>query len=167
MLKQELAKCLEEAVLKAQREGALPAVPLPEVVLEHPQDPGHGDFATGLPLKLARAMKMSPMAIAEKLCRHLALPAEIDRVAVAPPGFINLTLSDGWLSGQVQSVLDAGGSYGDIDLGGGKKVQLEFVSVNPTGPLHVGARPGCGPGQYPGKRARCLRLLGGEGVLCK
>jgi len=142
MLKQELARCLEEAVLKAQQEGALPAVPLPEVVLEHPQDPGHGDFASGLPLKLARAMKMSPMAIAEKLSRHLALPAEIDRVAVAAPGFINLTLSDGWLSGQVQTVLDAGGSYGDIDLGRGKRVQIEFVSANPTGPLHVGGGRG-------------------------
>ncbi|MFO7711688.1 MAG: arginine--tRNA ligase [Dehalococcoidia bacterium] len=142
MLKQELAKLLEETVLKAQREGALPAVPLPEVVLEHPQDPGHGDFATGLPLKLARAMRMSPVAIAEEICRHLALPAEIDRVAVAPPGFINLTLSDGWLSGHVQSVLDAGGSYGDIDLGRGKRVQIEFVSANPTGPLHVGGGRG-------------------------
>ena len=142
MLKHKLAGCLQKAVAEAQQEGALPAVPLPEVALEHPQDPGHGDFASGLPLKLARAMKMPPMAIAEKLCRHLTLPAEIDRVAAAPPGFINLTLSDAWLSGQVQSVLDAGGSYGDIDLGGGKKVQIEFVSANPTGPLHVGSGRG-------------------------
>ena len=59
-------------------------------------------------------------------------------MAVAAPGFINFTLSDAWLSGQVQSVLDAGGSYGEIDLGEGKRVQIEFVSVNPTGPLHVG-----------------------------
>jgi len=138
MLKQELARCLEKAVLGAQQEGALPAVALPEVVLEHPQDPGHGDFASGLPLKLARAMKMSPMVIAERIREHMSLPAEIDRVAVAAPGFINLTLSDAWLSGQVQSVLDAGGSYGEIDVGKGKRVQIEFVSVNPTGPLHVG-----------------------------
>ena len=138
MLKQELARCLEEAVAEAQQKGALGLATLPDVLIEHPQDPGHGDFASGLPLKLARAMKMSPMAIAEKLCQHLALPAEIDRVAVAAPGFINFTLSDAWLSGQVQSVLDAGGSYGEIDVGKGKRVQIEFVSVNPTGPLHVG-----------------------------
>ncbi len=138
MLKHELARCLQEAVAEAQQAGALPAVALPEVVLEHPQDPEHGDFASGLPLKLARAMKMSPMAIAEQIHRHLSLPAEIERVAVAAPGFINFTLSDRWLSGKVQSILDAGESYADIDLGKGKKVQLEFVSVNPTGPMHVG-----------------------------
>jgi len=138
MLKQELARCLQQAVSEAQRKGDLASAALPEVLIEHPQNPEHGDFASGLPLKLARAMKMSPMAIAEKVSEHIVPPPQIDKIWVAEPGFINFTLRDDWLSTQVESVLAAGESYGDIELGKGSRVQLEFVSVNPTGPLHVG-----------------------------
>ncbi|MBE9515220.1 MAG: arginine--tRNA ligase [Chloroflexi bacterium] len=138
MLKQELTRCLRQAVLEAQERDALPPATLPEVLVEHSQTPEHGDFASGLPLKLARAMKMSPMVIAERISQHMSPPVEIGKVLIASPGFINFILSDDWLSRQVQSILDAGESYGDIDLGKGKRVQVEFVSVNPTGPLHVG-----------------------------
>jgi len=138
MLKQKLTACLQQAVLEAQERGALPPATLPEVLIEHPQTVEHGDFASGLPLKLARAMKMSPMVIAERISEHMSPPAEIGKVLIASPGFINFILSDDWLSRQVQSILDAGESYGDTDLGKGKRVQVEFVSVNPTGPLHVG-----------------------------
>jgi len=78
------------------------------------------------------------MAIAEKICEHIVLPPGVDKVWTASPGFINFTLREDWLSKQVESILAAGESYGDIDLGNRKRVQLEFVSVNPTGPLHVG-----------------------------
>jgi len=138
MLKQELARCLQQAVLKAQQEGALASAALPEVLIEHPQNSEHGDFASGLPLKLARSMKMSPMAIAEKVSAHIVPPPQVDKIWVAPPGFINFTLREDWLSTEVESILAAGESYGDIELGKGNRVQVEFVSVNPTGPLHVG-----------------------------
>jgi arginyl-tRNA synthetase len=138
MVRQELARCLQQAVAEAQRKGDLAAAVLPEVLIEHPQNPEHGDFASGLPLKLARAMKMSPMGIAEKVSEHIVLPPQIDKIWIAAPGFINFTLRDDWLSTEVESVLAAGESYGDINLGENKRVQLEFVSVNPTGPLHVG-----------------------------
>ncbi len=138
MVKQELARCLQQAVLKAQQEGALASAALPEVLIEHPQNPEHGDFASGLPLRLARAMRMSPMAIAEKISEHILPPPQIDKILIASPGFINFTLREDWLSTEVESILAAGESYGDIELGKGKRVQLEFVSVNPTGPLHVG-----------------------------
>jgi len=138
MLKQELARCLQQAVSEAQKKGDLASATLPEVLIEHPQNPEHGDFASGLPLKLARAMKMSPMAIAEKVSEHIVPPPQIDKIWVAEPGFINFTLREDWLSTEVESVLAAGESYGDIELGKGNKVQVEFVSVNPTGPLHVG-----------------------------
>jgi len=138
MIRQELARCLQQAVSEAQQSGDLAAAALPEVLIEHPQNPEHGDFASGLPLKLARAMKMSPMAIAEKVSEHIVPPPQIDRIWVAEPGFINFILREDWLSMEVESVLAAGESYGDIELGNGKRVQLEFVSVNPTGPLHVG-----------------------------
>jgi arginyl-tRNA synthetase len=138
MLKQELAGCLQQAVLKAQREGALAPAAMPEVLIEHPQNPEHGDFASGLPLRMARAMRMSPLAIAEKIVEHIVPPPQVDKVWIAPPGFINFTLRKDWLSTEVKSILVAGEAYGDIEIGKGKRVQLEFVSVNPTGPLHVG-----------------------------
>jgi len=138
MLKQELASCLEQALSEAQQRGDLASATLPDILIEHPQNPEHGDFASGLPLKLARAMKMSPMAVAEMILAHIEAPPQVDRIWVAEPGFINFTLRDNWLSREVESVLAAGESYGDIELGKGNKVQLEFVSVNPTGPLHVG-----------------------------
>jgi arginyl-tRNA synthetase len=138
MLKKELARCLQQAVAEAQRKGALAPAALPEVLIEHPQNPEHGDFASGLPLKLARTMRMPPMAIAEKISEHIVPPPQIDRLWVAPPGFINFTLREDWLSTLVGPILAAGESYGNIDLGKGKRVQVEFVSVNPTGPLHVG-----------------------------
>jgi arginyl-tRNA synthetase len=138
MLKQELANCLQQAVSEAQQRGDLAAATLPDALIEHPQNPEHGDFASGLPLKLARAMKIPPMAVAEKVLAHIVPPPQVDRIWAAEPGFINFTLREDWLSREVESVLAAGESYGDIELGKGNKVQLEFVSVNPTGPLHVG-----------------------------
>jgi len=138
MLKQELASCLDQALSEAQQRGDLASAALPDVLIEHPQNPEHGDFASGLPLKLARAMKMSPIAVAQMILAHIVPPPQVDRIWVAEPGFINFILKDDWLSREVESVLAAGESYGDIELGKGNKVQLEFVSVNPTGPLHIG-----------------------------
>jgi arginyl-tRNA synthetase len=138
MLRQELARCLQQAVLKAQQEGALAATALPEVLIEHPQSPEHGDFASGFPLRMARAMRMSPLAIAEKVSKHIVPPSQVDKVWIAPPGFINFTLRADWLGAEVQSILVAGESYGGIEIGKGKRIQVESVSVNPTGPLHVG-----------------------------
>jgi len=73
MVKKRLATCLQQAVTEAQREGSLVAVTLPEVVIEHPQNPEHGDFASGLPLKLARTAKEPPLVIAEKIAKHISL----------------------------------------------------------------------------------------------
>ena len=138
MLKQELVRCLQQAVWKAQQQGDLVSAALPEITIEHPQNRQHGDLASSLPLKLARSIKMPPMVIAEKIFQHLLPPPEIAAVSIAPPGFINFTLRADWLSKEVEMILNACGSYGDIDLGKGSRIQLEFVSVNPTGPLHVG-----------------------------
>ena len=138
MLRKNLAACLEKAIIEAQQEGSLPFAALPDIVIEHPQNPEHGDFASGLSLKLSRAMEMSPLSIAERVAEHISPPPEVDKVVVAAPGFINFTLRGDWLAEQVETVLAFGDSYGDIDIGEGKRIQLEFVSVNPTGPLHVG-----------------------------
>ncbi len=137
-LKQRLIELVTQAAVEAQKSGKLPAVTLPEVALEHPQNPEHGDFASSLPLKLARATGVNPLTIASEIAGLIAHHPEVASAAAAPPGFINFTLSPDWLARQVDSILSAGDTYGNTDLGGGSRVQLEFVSVNPTGPLHVG-----------------------------
>lgn len=138
MIKDELAILLEKAAIEAQRSNLLPPVPMPEIVMERPQNPEHGDYASTLPLKLARAARMDPLIIAQNLVNLIQRPEEIERIAVASPGFINFSLRSDWLTAQVEAILSAGAEYGNIDLGNGARVQLEFVSVNPTGPLHVG-----------------------------
>ena len=138
MIKDKLVELLTQAVNEAQEQGKLPSVSLPQVTVEHPQNVEHGDYASSLPLKLARVTSIKPLAIAENIAGSIVPGPEIDAVRVAPPGFINFTLKTDWLTAQVDSILQAGDAYGDIDLGEGRRVQIEFVSVNPTGPLHVG-----------------------------
>jgi len=138
VIRQRLVKLLAQATGKAQEAGKLPSVALPEITIEHPQNPEYGDYASSLAMKLARATGVSPLTVAEKLVGLIAPGPEIDSITVAPPGFINFTLKSDWLARQVDAILLAGESYGNIDLGQGSRVQLEFVSVNPTGPLHVG-----------------------------
>lgn len=138
MVKQKIADCLQQAVAKTQQEGTLAPGALPEIIIEHPQNPSHGDFASSLPLKLARTTRMPPLAVAEKIVEKISLPPEIDHTTIAPPGFINFTLRNEWLTEQVETILAAGDLYGNLTLGKGKNIQIEFVSVNPTGPLHVG-----------------------------
>lgn len=138
MIKDKLTETIIAATREAQRRGELVSVALPEVMIERPQRPEHGDYACSLPLKLARGMGQSPVNIGRKLTEFLLPIPEIDKVEVAPPGFINFTLSPRWLASQVDVVLEKGPGFGDKDLGKGHKLQVEFVSVNPTGPLHVG-----------------------------
>jgi arginyl-tRNA synthetase len=138
IVKQRLTELLIQAATQAQQLGKLPSVALPEVAVERPQNPEHGDYASSFPLKLARATGVSPLTIAENMVGLIAPSPEIDTITVAPPGFINFTLKKDWLTRQVDSILAVGEAYGSIDLGRGSRVQLEFVSVNPTGPLHVG-----------------------------
>jgi arginyl-tRNA synthetase len=110
---------------------------LPETYLEHPQKTEHGDYASSFPLKLARAMGMKPMQIAEILVSLIPSSPVLETVSAAPPGFVNFKLRSAWLVGLVESILAAGEKYGNIDVGQGTRIQVEFVSVNPTGPLHV------------------------------
>jgi arginyl-tRNA synthetase len=138
MLKQTIADLLAQAIARAKKEGKLPAITLPEIVIERPQKPEHGDYASSISLKLARAAGTNPMIIAKEIADFIKPSPEIESVTVAPPGFINFTLKNKWLTGQVDAILKTGETYGNIELGQGKRIQIEFVSINPTGPLHVG-----------------------------
>ncbi len=137
-LKETITDIIKQAISTAQAADQLPVVTLPEIVIERPQNPDHGDYASSIPLKLARAMGDKPLNIAQRIVDNIRPSDEIAEVNVAPPGFINFKLKESWLAGQVTAILTEGKSYGSSDSGKGKKVQIEFVSANPTGPLHVG-----------------------------
>ncbi len=137
-IRQRVARILQDAIEEAQRQNLLPAATAADIVVERPQNPEHGDLASSIPLKLARSLRLGPMTIAERIIPLISPREELGRVWAAPPGFINFSLKDEWLKGQVEMILEAGDSYGNVDVGMGRKVQVEFVSVNPTGPLHVG-----------------------------
>ena len=138
MLKDRIAQLAAQAVEAAQQSGALPAGPTPEIEVERPQNPEHGDFAISLPLRLARAARMSPMAIAERLVPLTPADESIQEVRAAAPGFINFVVKQSWLQQQVEEILRAGETYGNLHRQTRERVQVEFASVNPTGPLHVG-----------------------------
>ena len=109
------------------------------VELERPRDPAHGDVATNLALTLAKSLRQKPRAVAERLVATLQLPQGLVRkIEIAGPGFINFFLAEAQLASVLQAVLAAGDRYGRGDVGQGRSVNVEFVSANPTGPLHVG-----------------------------
>ena len=130
---------LRAAVADVQREGVLPAFDVPaSVLVERPQKPEHGDFASSLPLRVTKAVRRPPLEIAQAIAGAITPDGPIGEVFVAPPGFVNFRLSGDWLRAQVDVIRDAGDTFGCTDTGAGKRVQVEFVSVNPTGPVHVG-----------------------------
>ena len=137
-IRQHLDGLVATAVAAAIRAGDLPDVAMPVTSVERPKDTAKGDFASTLPLRLARSAMKPPLQIAQAIARHLPADASIDAPDVAPPGFINLRLSNEFLQAQVEATIALGAGYADLSLGAGKTAQVEFVSANPTGPLHVG-----------------------------
>ena len=133
IVSRDLLKAFDSAIEK----GDLPRTNISDAAIERPQNTDHGDFATSLPLKLASDMKMSPMVIAEILSRHLPKESIISASQVAPPGFLNLTLDPKWLFSQIHLIRNSKTSYGNLNLSKRKKIQIEYVSANPTGRLHV------------------------------
>lgn len=128
-------------------QGGLPTgLDLTRVAVELPRDPSHGDLATNAAMVLAGPTKQNPMVLAERICAALAGRELITAdyrgsgftVAPARPGFINIKLAPEVWHAQLRAILDAGTEFGDSELGGGKRVNVEFVSANPTGPMHVG-----------------------------
>ena len=135
---QILAKLVAEALESAQATGVLPASGEVDIKIERPKLAEHGDFSTSLPLTLARTMRVPPIQIAAAIVDAMPQGEMIGSVTSADPGFVNFKLSTHWLQSQVKIVRGLGEKFGTVDSGLGKSVQVEFVSVNPTGPLHVG-----------------------------
>ena len=133
-----IRRMVAQAVETARNDGVLRLETVPDIQMEHPGNPEHGDFATNLPLRLARATRINPLQLAQELVARMPESEPVQSVEAAPPGFINFRLKDSWLQQQVEAVRQAGGAYGSVESGAGKQVMVEFVSVNPTGPVHVG-----------------------------
>ena len=138
LVKDAVAAIVAAALEQANRDGVINVDAAPDIEIERPNNPEHGDFATNLPLRLARAARANPMQLAQLIAERIQPGSEIGSLEPAPPGFINFKLSDEWLQQQVEAVLAAGDGFGAADVGNGRKVMVEFVSVNPTGPVHVG-----------------------------
>jgi arginyl-tRNA synthetase len=138
-MKQVLAALLENAIQSAVADGLLPAGELPPVEVDWTKDDGHGDYASNAAMVLAKPARKNPRDIAGILLERIDDTGQIlERVEIAGPGFMNFFIREGcWLT-LLKKVEDEGSRYGSSDLGKGRRIQVEFVSANPTGPLHIG-----------------------------
>lgn len=135
----QLRTLIIEALGAVTADGGVPAVPVPDFAVEIPADKSHGDFATNVAMVSARAFRMPPRKIADLICGRIDLGDSLfERCEVAGAGFINFFLSRKWFSDVVRNVLDEKDDYGKTDYGKGKRILVEFVSANPTGPMHIG-----------------------------
>mgnify|MGYP000111737471 CR=1 FL=1 len=137
-MKDRLKSIIEHSLTALIEQGKLPPLDLPEVKVERTKDKSHGDFACNIAMVLARSAKMNPRQIASLLVDSFSDVDFITAVEIAGPGFINFTLSSDTTQQIVKEVLDKADQFGRSTIGQGKSVQVEFVSANPTGPLHVG-----------------------------
>ena len=136
---EQLKAAVTEAVKKAVADGALPEAELPEFIIEIPADNSHGDFATNAAMAGARAFRMPPFKIAQAITERLSLEGTLcERFETAGPGFINFFLSPDFYSEVIGDILGDPEGYGSSDYGRGEQVMVEFVSANPTGPMHMG-----------------------------
>ncbi len=139
MIRNEIAEVVRQGIAAAQESGSLPTFEIPTVEIGRPKDLKHGDYAANIAMQLARPARMAPLAVAQAIAAHLPAHPALGEAQVLAPGFINFRLSDAWLAGQVAEIEAGGGQYGDIDLGHGQTCQVEFISANPTGQLHMGS----------------------------
>ncbi|GIN20273.1 arginine--tRNA ligase [Siminovitchia fordii] len=139
-LKQEIKNAILKAGLAAEDQ-------IPEIVLETPKEKAHGDYSTNMAMQLARVAKKAPRAIAEEIKANIDMSvASIEKIDIAGPGFINFYMDNSYLTELVPAILEAGDEYGRSEAGNGEKVQVEFVSANPTGDLHLGHARGAAVG---------------------
>jgi len=135
----QAAALLKKSIQAAQAAGHLPEFEIPAIKIDRPKFREQGDYASGVSLALTRLAKMAPLQIADVLVRHLPPSDFVGRVEVVKPGFINLFLAPEWMKKEVSHILAAGQNHGRVNIGQGERVQVEFVSANPTGPLTIGS----------------------------
>ena len=136
----EVNSLIRSSMEKAMAEGKLPQAELPNYTVEIPGDTSHGDFATNAAMVSARTFRNAPAKIAAILLENMDFSSAsyVEKAEIAGPGFINFFVKDAWFAATVSGILEAGKDYGRSDYGKGEKVMIEFVSANPTGPMHMG-----------------------------
>lgn len=138
LLPQEHATLIKQAIQSAQTKGDFPPFDLPEVVIQPSKKAGQGDYSTPIAMSLTKLTGMKPRDIAETIVRHLPNADFVAQVEIAGAGFINFTLSKAFLQAQVDAIIAEGEHLFTLTIGNGKRVQVEFVSANPTGPITIG-----------------------------
>ena len=159
-MREAVRAAVEAALSRAEEAGDLrrpEGGAWPEISIERPARPEHGDYATNAAMQLAPVVRDAPLRIAETLRRHLLLPEGVGEASVAPPGFLNLRLDPGWVAGQVGAILAGGPRFGEVRVANPRRINVEFVSANPTGPLHIGNARGAFVGDL------LCRVLAGVG----
>jgi len=154
-VKEHIEELLAQSLLHLQREGVLPAESEPEVQLERTRSPEHGEFASNLALALCKAAGMPPRELAQAIINRLPRSRQLERTEIAGPGFINFFLNRLALSGVIKDVLRQGDRYGNLTPEIQENITLEYVSANPTGPLHVGHGRGAAYGDSLGNILEC------------
>jgi len=145
-IENKLTEGLKEALCRVLAQNSVALNELPSFIVEVPRDPSHGDFASNAALLLAGKIKNNPRELAQAIAQNFPSLEEVERIEVAGPGFINFRLKSFWLDGVVPNILTEKENYGRSDIGRRKKVQVEFVSANPTGLLHMGNARGAALG---------------------
>jgi arginyl-tRNA synthetase len=158
-LKTQLTRLLTNAVATLQADGTLPDDLSPDVMIERTRDRAHGDFASNLALLLAKPARSKPRDIAEKLIAAIEPGEQVQKIEIAGPGFINFFLGDKAWHAVINDILEQNDRYGRSNTGKGQRIQVEYVSANPTGPLHVGHGRGAA---YGAAVANLLEAIGYE-----
>ena len=139
LAKQQVKETVMNALGRLVAEGKIEAVPLPAFNVERPADVSHGDFSCNAPMASAKALRNNPRAIGQMIADAAVLDGTVfEKIEVAGPGFLNFFISPLWFNETVGEVISSGSDYGKTELGNGKRVLVEFVSANPTGPMHIG-----------------------------
>jgi arginyl-tRNA synthetase len=148
MVRDDIRQTIANALVAAKESGRLPAFELPDIEIARPKQAGHGDYSSNVAMIVAAAIRKSaaaadapavaPREIAQAIADHIAPGGPVGSVEVAGPGFINIRLADAWLQQQAAAIIEAGDEFGNIRRGCGQRWQVEFVSANPTGPIHYG-----------------------------
>lgn len=139
MIRNRLVQLTRDAIVAAQAAGELPPFDIPEVPIDRPQRPEWGDYSSPVSMKLASLARRAPLQIAQTIVKHAAADWAVAGVEAIAPGFVNFRLAPQWLADQVGRIEAAGQEFGNVDVGRGQRVQVEHVSANPTGPLHIGS----------------------------
>lgn len=141
MIRAEIKKLIDNSIKALQKEKTLPDFDIPEINIEHPENEEFGDYSSNVAMVTAKLARMKPMDLAEKLkvkIENLKPSDLLEKVEVVKPGFVNLILDKRYFLGQIPGILKKKKKYGDLEIGKGQKIQVEFISANPTGPLTIG-----------------------------